>query len=208
MYPINELLGPQRAHLAPAVFLENHADRTPSLLLVTGPSGAGKTVWCRALQTEAVAHGLSVAGLLSPPVMAGGHKIGIDLEDLGSGERRRLATRTQVLLDGNEPLPPGGVTTGDWSFDAEVVRWGNDVLATVRCPDVLIIDELGPLEFRQGKGLQAAMRLIDSWRCNLICVTIRPGLIGAARMRWPWSQILVVGDPQGEQPREGERGHD
>lgn len=216
MYSSGSILSP-RAHSHLAFLLEAHATRTPSLLLLTGPSGGGKTTWCRALQQFAGEHDVSVAGLLSPAVMDGGQKIAIDLEDLGSGERRRLATRTQLILDGAEEMPPGGVMTGDWSFDPETIRWGNSALASLACPDLLIIDELGPLEFRQKQGLQAGLKLIDSWRCSLICATIRPALMGAARMRWPWSQILVVGEEEAQKAEgsrkdssksTGENGHD
>ncbi len=194
MHPLTKLRLPQSNAALPASLLENYANRIPSLLLVTGPSGAGKTRWCRALQQIARENGLSVAGVLSPPVMDDGEKIGIDLEDLASGERRRLATRTQLILDGREPLPLGGLKTGDWAFEPHTICWGNKILSGLACPDILIVDELGPLELRQQKGLQAGVRLLDSWRCNVICTTIRPWLIGAARMRWPWSQILVVGE--------------
>lgn len=179
---------------SPLAFIaEAHQSRTPTLLLVTGSSGTGKTSWCQSVVNFAREESWSIAGLMSPPVMSDGHKVGIDLYDLQSDRRRRLATRTDSILAGREAMPPGGVTVGDWSFDPRTLRWGNDILANVTSPDLLIVDELGPLEFRQQQGLQAAMRLIDDWRCNLTCVVIRPSLIGAARMRWPWSHILVVG---------------
>lgn len=183
-----------------AFLLDAHRSRTPTLLLVTGPSGSGKTSWCKNVVDFARDHHWSVAGLMSPAVMVDGQKVGIDLHDLRSNQRRRLATRTKSIVDGHETMPTGGVMTGAWSFDPRTLGWGNDILANLTCPDLLIIDELGPLEFRQRQGLQAAMRLIDAWRCNLTCVAIRPLLIGAARMRWPWSHILVVGEgsPSGD----------
>lgn len=180
---------------SPLAFIaEAHLTRTPTLLLVTGPSGTGKTSWCQSVVSFAREKNWSIAGLMSPSVMVEGRKVGIDLHDLQSDRRRRLATRTNSILAGREAMPPGGVTVGDWSFDPRTLQWGNEILADVAYPDLLIVDELGPLEFRQQQGLQAAMRLIDDWRCNLTCVVIRSSLIGAARMRWPWSHILVVGE--------------
>lgn len=187
-----------------AFLIEAHLSRTPTLLLVTGPRGAGKTTWCHNLVTFAREHNWSVAGLLSPAVMAGDRKMGIDLHDLKGDQHRRLATRTQSILVGDDAIPPGGVTNGQWSFDPHTICWGNQLLSTIARPDLLIIDELGPLEFRQGQGLQAGLKLIDAWRSNLICVTIRPSLIGVARMRWPWSHILVVE----ESPLTEEDSHD
>lgn len=200
---------------SPLAFLqEAHASHTPSLLLLTGASGAGKTSWCQALYTFARRQNWPVAGLISPPVMSCGRKIAIDLQDLRSGQRRRLATRisapsgtrpttqtSQHAGDHRPQNPDVSITTGQWHFDPGTIRWGNAILSDPKLetknseskrPKLLIIDELGPLEFRQQQGLQAGMKLVDAWRSNLICVTIRPSLVGAARMRWPWAHIFQI----------------
>src|SRR5690606_13436147 len=78
---------------SPAFLLEAYQQREPSLLLIAGPSGTGKTSWCAAATRLARAHALPVSGLLSPAVMDGLHKRAIDLLDLNTGERRRLAQR-------------------------------------------------------------------------------------------------------------------
>lgn len=212
----------------PLAFIrEAHENRTPSLLLLTGDSGVGKTAWCQAIYTYARRHNWTVAGLISPPVMANGRKMAIDLQDLRTGQRRRLATRIaspsnpqfpiahptsrmpQISSNGEAPARAQAVegdisiTTGQWQFNPRTIRWGNTILSnpTVETktskpkrPDLVIIDELGPLEFRQHQGLQAGIKLVDAWRSNLICVTIRPSLVGAARMRWPWGHIIQVED--------------
>lgn len=201
----------------PLAFLqEAHANHAASLLLLTGASGVGKTTWCQALYTFACRQNWTVCGLISPPVMADGRKIAIDLRDLRTGQRRRLATRITPPPAGHHlshspkaasDRPPqksrASITTGQWRFNPCTLHWGNTILSHARAKsktpqpeyaDLLIIDELGPLEFRRQQGLQAAMKLIDAWRSNLICVTIRPSLIGAARMRWPWARILQIQD--------------
>lgn len=175
----------------PLFFFEEQATRSPALLIITGASGAGKTTWCDQLRAHAVARGMSVGGLLSPAVFANGEKVAIDLLDVQSGERRRLASRRRAL-------PGEALVTGDWSFDLQTVQWGNEILSSLSCPDLLFVDELGPLEFHQEKGLRAGIALIDAGRCNLICTTIRPALLGAARMRWPWSQLVVLDEGVGE----------
>lgn len=206
-----------------AFLQEAQQNRTPSLLLLTGASGAGKTSWCQALYTYARRQNWTVAGLVSPPVMANGRKTAIDLQDLRTGQRRRLATR--IASPGNPRLPVAhppsqmppissngepleadiSITTGQWRFNPRTIRWGNTILsdptvesktAKPKRPDLVIIDELGPLEFRQHQGLQAGMKLVDAWRSNLICVTIRPSLVGAARMRWPWGHIFQIEDAE------------
>jgi hypothetical protein len=58
----------------------------------------------------------------------------------------------------------------------------------------LVIDELGPLEFNQGKGLVSALTLIDAQRYNLSFVVIRPSLLQLAKTRWPWAMTFNVPD--------------
>ncbi|MHB1046482.1 MAG: nucleoside-triphosphatase [Thermoanaerobaculia bacterium] len=153
-----------------------------SLALLTGGRGAGKTRWCEALVRAGRDAGLAVAGLVSPPVLAGGEKTGIDLLDVASGERRRLAERARVDLPGTSGL--------GWRFDPEALALGNALLARVDTCDLLLVDELGPLEFGRGSGLTAAFALLDARRYRLAVVVVRPALVAAARTRWPDAAIV------------------
>lgn len=186
---------------SPLAFLsEAYITRAPSLFLITGPSGSGKTEWCQKAVAYARSRRWPVAGLLAPAVMEDGRKIGIDLLDLSSGERRPLAVWKGAGDDGgaghgdeDDGQPPqAGISTGDWNFSYDTLAWGNRVLEKTTRADFVIVDELGPLEFRQGQGLQAGLELLDAWRYRLACVTIRPSLVGAVRMRWPWSHLVIL----------------
>ena len=88
----------------------------PRLLLLTGERNAGKTRWCGRACDAARAAGLDVAGLISPPVYAGNDRVGIDLLNAATGERRQLAQR----------LPPGEAGTSGlrWRFAARTLAWG------------------------------------------------------------------------------------
>jgi nucleoside-triphosphatase THEP1 len=176
-----------------AFLSEAYNTRAPSLFLITGPSGSGKTKWCQKAVEYARQHQWPVAGLLAPPVIENGQKIGIDLLDLNSGERQRLATwkgTDDGYEDSGQP-PAAGVSTGAWNFYYDVLAWGNSILQGTTRADFVIVDELGPLEFRQRQGLQAGLELLDDWRYRLACVTVRPSLVGAVRMRWPWSRLVI-----------------
>jgi nucleoside-triphosphatase THEP1 len=156
--------------------------REGTLALLTGGRGAGKTRWCEALARAGRDAGLAVAGLVSPPVLAGGEKTAIDLLDVASGERRRLAVRARADLPGTEGL--------GWRFDPEALAFGNALLGRVDTCDLLLVDELGPLEFGRESGLNAAFGLLDSRRCRLAVVVVRPALVAAARARWPEAALL------------------
>lgn len=155
------------------------------LVLITGPIGAGKTAFCLAAVNWARTHDWQVAGLVSPPIIENGIKIGIDAVDLRGGQRRRLA-RLRTGVDDGEIATPG------WTFDAEVLRWGNQMLGDALPCDLLVVDELGPLEFERGQGWTAGLSALDSRLYRLGLATIRPELLAQARQRWPDAQVEVV----------------
>jgi nucleoside-triphosphatase THEP1 len=148
-----------------------------SIALLTGGRGAGKTRWCEALARTARSADLAVGGFLSPPVLADGVKTGIDLLDLATGERRSLAVRARPDLPGTAGL--------GWRFDPEALAAGNAALARTGPCDLLLVDELGPLELGRASGFTAAFDLLDCRRYGLAIVVVRPALVGAARARWP-----------------------
>ncbi|MDX9734553.1 MAG: nucleoside-triphosphatase [Thermoanaerobaculia bacterium] len=153
-----------------------------SLALLTGGRGAGKTRWCEALARAAREAKLAVRGVLSPPVLAGGEKRAIDLLDLATGSRRFLAERARPDLPGTEGL--------GWRFDPEALAAGNVALERVGACDLLLVDELGPLELGRGSGFTAAFGLLDARRHGLAIVVVRPSLVAAAGARWPGATRL------------------
>jgi nucleoside-triphosphatase THEP1 len=160
------------------------AKESGKLILVTGPSGTGKTRWCQALVERAKARGISAVGLVSPGVFEGANKIGIDLVDIKSGSRKLLAVpRGESIM---------GQTTAFWQFEDETINWGNLILEQLGSCQFLILDELGPLEFNRGAGLTNAIPLITARRYHLACVVVRPSLLDDALVLWPWGETFFV----------------
>ncbi|MCA9977920.1 MAG: ATP-binding cassette domain-containing protein, partial [Anaerolineales bacterium] len=183
----------QRPHTIPAAALnwpdsplaQAFADGDgPKLFLVTGLPGVGKTTWCGELIELARRRGLQVAGLWSPAVFANGRKIGIDLVDLFHDERRRLAN-----LRGKKEVT--AVATIQWAFDSDAITGGNTVLQNLPPNDLLLIDELGPLEFMRGEGFIAGLDVLDAGAYRVAVVVIRPSLLPEAQARWPHAQVIT-----------------
>lgn len=157
------------------------------IYILTGEIQSGKTSLCLALVKEARKMGIQLGGLISPGVFRSGEKIAIDLLDIKSDERKRLADG----LGGRSTE----VHTKRWSFQPDAVAWGNRILdKSVPC-DLLLIDELGPLEFLRGEGWVKGFKAVDSDGYQAALLVIRPSLVEEALNRWEVNGIIDLGDP-------------
>jgi hypothetical protein len=161
----------------------------PARFLVTGERGAGKTLFCRALveAARALPEPPEVAGVLSPRVYEAGEQVGIDAMDLRTGEHRRLASRRAAGEAARSPA------TKLWRFDPEALAWGNEVLVGAVPCGLLVVDELGPLEFEEGGGWPAGLAAMDSGAYAAAAAVVRPRLLGVALRRWPDAAEIEAG---------------
>ena len=143
-----------------------------NLWLVTGWRGSGKTTFCQEMLQTARLAGWDAAGLLSPAVFKDGIKDSILVEDIRSGEKRLLAAvHPQTLTD---------LAFGDWFFNQNTLEWGNRVIQSSIPCDLLVIDELGPLEFKLSLGWVSALDVLNTAQFRLALVVIRPELLESA----------------------------
>lgn len=166
--------------------LWSQVGKKPTLIVISGEVGTGKTTYCTGIAQYVRAQGQRVGGLLSVGAFVAGAKVAIDLQDLTTGETRRLAIR-RARPDLSSPTP-------NWQFDEAALRWGNAVLAATPACDLLIIDELGPLELLHGVGYQAAFPLIEREAYRLACVVVRRALVEVFTARFKVSEVFVLGE--------------
>jgi iron complex transport system ATP-binding protein len=156
--------------------------KSPQLIIVTGLSGAGKTTWCKNLVEKAKENGYEVEGILSPGIFEGKRKVGIEVLDLHSGEKKQLAK----LREGSR----SEIATPRWEFDSQSLEWANQRLENGSGSDLLIIDELGPLEFLQNEGLLAGFKRLNQGDFQVACVVVRSSLLQKAIERWPYAYVV------------------
>jgi len=163
----------------------------PTIVVLSGESGCGKTTLCARVVALAQARGLVVAGVLTPPRLADGCKVGLDVEDIRTGQCRPLAEA------GAEPGrsiagSTDGPATESWHFHADGLVWGTLVLRHATPCDLLVVDELGPLELIRDQGWTVGLDLLRAGRYRLALVVVRPELLRHLQERLDRRELLIL----------------
>jgi len=162
-------------------------------ILLTGERQAGKTTVCRRVAALARELGYNPAGVLTPAVLGqDGLPVAYHAQMVSDGEQRFLAWADSDLE--KETLNPetrnrkpstGGPRAGRYSFDADVLSWviGRLQEAISQGCDLLIVDEIGPLELEQGRGLAPILSNLSGERLPPLLLVVRPELVAQLRRR-------------------------
>jgi nucleoside-triphosphatase THEP1 len=166
-----------------------------AIYVLTGERGSGKSLICTQIVADARARGLDVAGLLtgrSGPEPGDPRQV----VDLRSGESRTFGAqergdhtssvsgvgaleagtrapraRADAVSNRSDPLTPG------WDYAAEVFSWANEVLTHATPCDLLVVDEVGPLELLGGRGWVKALEVLRERDFRMALVVCRPELL-------------------------------
>jgi nucleoside-triphosphatase THEP1 len=181
-------------------------------ILLKGGRGVGKTTVCQAVAELARRRGYRPGGVITPALYACPEpfdftqdrrsrracpepfdftqdrqspracsadweltKVGFEAVDVGSGERWPLAHADQDL---------GGPRVGPYSFDpaglARALRVLERAIST-RC-DLLMVDEIGPLELEQGEGFAPILDLLPVEGPTHTLIVVRSALLDPLRL--------------------------
>jgi nucleoside-triphosphatase len=148
--------------------------------LVTGPSGAGKTTWVSRAAAEFPGR---VAGVICPGMYESGIRVRIDAHIIRTGQSFPLASQNN--------LQSFAIRTPAWGFNEETIALVNQELRLPSAAELLIIDELGPLEFLRNQGFVDALDAIENHEGKAL-VVVRSSLVEVARARWPSANVLKI----------------
>jgi nucleoside-triphosphatase THEP1 len=152
--------------------------------LITGERGVGKTILCSTLIEKMKIKEYSVAGIISPGLYHNDVKVGIKAINIKSGENVKLADYSPGW-DTENPLRI-------WKMNSDAISWGNDVLNNSIPCDVLIIDEIGYLEFEKNSGWNNSFKILREKEFKIAFIVVRIDLMGAALSYWEKAQILKI----------------
>ena len=182
------------------------------IAFLTGAPDAGKTLVCQRVVEAARHRGLRVSGLIT------------EARRLSSGQPSCRPSSTCAPVSGGELADYVGVDEGEpdlgrgvagrfsWTFVSESVRWGRHELD--RCltgsTDLLVIDQLGPLELVAGSGRVNAVRVLQEARYGLALVVVNRLVIAQLRRRLGGNVVEVEAElrrcgPAAGPPRPGSR---
>jgi len=148
-------------------------------VLLTGERQVGKTTVCRQVAELARGLGYGPAGVLAPALLdEDGLPVAYHALMVADGEQRLLAQANGDL---------GGPRTSRYSFDADVFSWviGRLRGAISRGCDLLIVDEIGPLELEQGRGLAPILPDLSAGTLPPLLLVVRPELTAQLQGRLP-----------------------
>lgn len=132
------------------------------MLLLTGAPGVGKTtVMVRAVEALKT-RCFNVGGMVSLEVREGGVRVGFEILDLASGKRGWLASVNHKV----------GPQVGKYNIhlnDLDVVGAQAITAALANC-DVVVIDEVGPMELFSEKFKEAVQKVLASQKVVLMVV--------------------------------------
>jgi nucleoside-triphosphatase THEP1 len=157
----------------------------PKRIILTGMREVGKTTLLLHLVEAAKVQKIDIRGVISPAVIANGQKVAIDLYLIHSGQQVRLANL-------NRQNSKSTIATEYWAFDSDNLALGNKILAESTPCDLLVIDELGPIELERGQGWQDGINAVDSKLYKMAVLVIRPSLVALAQAKWPDTELISL----------------
>ncbi len=154
-------------------------ETVPRIILLSGPRQVGKSILCQKLIALLRQNHTNVAGLLT--THTGPHDL--EVYEIHSGERYGI---TLPFGDGvNAEL-------GRFRMDAPALARGLTSLVRALPVDVLVVDELGPLEFKLGRGWLPVLAMLKADCCRAAVLVVRPELLPDAIAQLPGLLVIVV----------------
>jgi nucleoside-triphosphatase THEP1 len=157
-------------------------DNAPTVVVLTGNRGVGKSTVCHKALAIAQAKGYVCGGVITTSHPDSARQV----LNARTGQTRRL-TLEPGLSNTN-----GAVVQGRFRFDAETMAWGNRILTRATPCDLLLVDELGPLEIERTQGWQRAFDVLLKGDYAMGLVVVRPRLLEPMRSRLPAASSTVL----------------
>lgn len=162
---------------------QERAARHSKVYIIAGRPGTGKSALLADVVAGLKRAGLNVRGICAPGIWKQGKRYGFDLIDMLTGARAVLCRR-----DDSERWP----SLGPFRFRPEGLAFGHKALAMsrVRDADLVVVDEVGPLELKGNGWTPELNALVKEGRKPMIWV-VRLDMVKEICQRWSLSNPPV-----------------
>lgn len=153
------------------------------VFVVTGTIGEGKTAWLATLTGLLKDKGVSVGGILALRIVEDGITLGYDVSDISTGIRTPFLRQT-----GSETMGVERFTVNDSGYRAGYAALDPDVS---RKKDVVIVDEVGPLELR-GRGWSKRISELLCETKPILIIAVRKSLTEAVIEKFGTINVRII----------------
>jgi nucleoside-triphosphatase len=128
----------------------------PARIFLTGEPGCGKTTAIIRITELLVGQGMKVGGIISGEICRSGVRVGFKLEDIMTHETGILAHMDQAE----------GPRIGKYRVNlSDIERIGASAIdRAIRGADVIVVDEIGPMELNSNPFIMAVKTALSSTR--------------------------------------------
>ena len=134
--------------------INNKVSILKRLIFVTGPPGIGKTSVLLRSVNGLKNRGHEIGGMISRDVREGGVRVGFEIMDFSTGQRGWLAHV-------NQPTGPKISKYRVNLTDLEAIGVSS-ILDAIRNADIIIVDEIGPMELFSSGFKDAVIQAVES----------------------------------------------
>lgn len=134
--------------------INNKVSILKRLIFVTGPPGIGKTSVLLRSVNGLKNRGYEIGGMISRDVREGGVRVGFEIMDFSTGQRGWLAHI-------NQPTGPKISKYRVNLTDLEAIGVSS-ILDAIRNVDIIIVDEIGPMELLSSGFRDAVVQVVES----------------------------------------------
>ena len=154
--------------ITPEIFIhELDITEKPSLVVIVGDAGSGKTPWIEKLIELLQCKSEIVDGIISQKSQESNDKWYHDLIRISTKEKHKLTTMD--VIDTN-------IRIGKFYFFQDSIKWGCEQLISMNNDDWIIVDEVGLLEFDGNGFLPGLQSIVTNFKGHLV-ITIRSTLL-------------------------------
>lgn len=134
---------------------------------ITGKPRIGKSTIIKEVIRRLKAEGIAVGGMLTSDIHEEGRRVGFSIEDINTGDKGILA---HVQLHQKSGPKVGKYTVNLTDLDAIGVRSINDARTQQSEPSIIIIDEIGPMELKSRRFIEAVDKALKSDKPLIVSV--------------------------------------